>query len=217
MAIQTLYHFTSLFHFPSIVNEGLTRGEVPTTMHEMQHGTRLSYPNFTASAGHSIQHWSAGTTDKTKIRITVDFDSDEKLKPFEPMVKDAAVLRALDPKGQAKFWYIYFGVVPPERFKLIEIKEKGKYRELAGEELAELLKKISEEKNAKFVRKGKNAQGYDTWSMKPGVEDSWLSDGVDAAEWRRKMQEAASGKKSEWDRLKEERERKKAAKKKTKR
>src|SRR4051812_37978511 len=121
-----LYHFTSLYALPSIQREGLTKGEVPVSENE-----RATGPNLTGSGNPFSQHWREGSVvNKAMVRITVELDqADTRLKNWRNQVwrggNDARKL--LDPYGQGKFWWIYFGIIPTSAFRKVELLDGGGY------------------------------------------------------------------------------------------
>lgn len=177
-----LYHFTALIHLPRILREGITRGEVPVSPNTPV--TQLCAPNLTTNPNPVDQHWCFGCPiNKTKIRLTVDV-ADEKLTSFrqvkEKYKMKASWIKILDCSYERRHWYFAFGGVPVEQITKIEMLDNGAYRELAPEELRELVARIEEERNTKFtfvaVTSGRRA-GHIAPRFKDGHHESWLCDG----------------------------------------
>jgi hypothetical protein len=166
-----LYHYTSLYHLAPIMREGIRLGEIPLDGARNVHG-----PNFTTSVNYKLQAWARGSiADKTKVRIVVEIEKDDpKLKHWKTQVwkGEPKELRRLDEYGQAKWWYVYVdGVVSPDRFTEVGIREGEIYRPIHGDELAALVAKIDEER-AKIMP-------GETDEFVRGDPDSWLFDGHD--------------------------------------
>lgn len=115
-----LYHYTSPWHLPAILDDGLTRGDVPLTP---TGGTNAVW--LTGDPNPAVQGWAGGF--KTAVRITVDLDSgDPRLVKWS----DYATERGVDPGwhkildqtggGGANDWYLYFGRIPAETFESVE-------------------------------------------------------------------------------------------------
>lgn len=137
-----LYHYTSNFHIEAIMQNGLSRGDVPIT----PTGLGENAVWFSTSPEPTEQGWVEGSiVDKTQIRITVNIPlSHPNLKKW---TKYAA--KRLDPEwrsvlnhyggGTEKQWYIYFGVVPPAQFVSIDYRTAKGYTTICchGEEREE--------------------------------------------------------------------------------
>lgn len=178
-----LYHYTCLFHLPPILQEGLKDGEIPVSATESAVG-----PNLTGSLNSLLQHWAVGLLDKTKVRITVEVDeADPKLKKWKSLVKGSRQwIKALDPYGQGKFWWVYFGIIPPSSFRTIELAaENGTYRVIEGEDLRDLIDIIVEERE-KFILSETPHPVYPdrkvvSCHLREGHNGSWLFDGLVSA------------------------------------
>lgn len=166
-----LYHFTSLLHLPRILQEGISRGEVPISPDE-----RLNAPNLTTNGNPSAHRWAAGSgTDKTKVRLTVHVpEGDGRLEPWKDVCRRLRVerwwQRRLDPTGQARFWFIYWGVIPPEWIKLVELRRDEGYVPCPPDELRDLLAAVEAE-HQKLVFVG------NLLMLKDGCDSCWLLDG----------------------------------------
>ncbi len=168
---MTFYHFTCLFHLPSILKSGLTMGEVP-----IEASPTPNAVNLTTNQNPDAQFWKRGSAmDKTKVRLTVQIPHDDaSLMSSNNFCKQRGVSkqwqRAIDPYGQSKFWYLYFGPIPPTRIEKVEIMENGEYVLKCGTELNDAIASIETE-SQKFVRDG------DFVRMRDGFHTSWLLDG----------------------------------------
>ena len=85
-----LYHFTCLFHLPSILADGLNRGDEVISPTES-----LNAPSFTTNPNRNAVHWNdGGPADKRRVRILVDVpDDDENLVPWRELMKRYNVRR----------------------------------------------------------------------------------------------------------------------------
>jgi hypothetical protein len=169
---QLLYHYPSLFHLPYILREVVTKGDVPASPGE----TRQA-PNLTSNPNPLAQLWPGGFTDKTKVRLSVRIpEGDGRLVPWLEICRQARAprwwIRALDPTGQAKLWFIYWGVLPPAWFEAVGVREgRDSYKLWSGESLDRLAATIDEERGRmEFFEDG-------SVRLLPGHPDSWLLDG----------------------------------------
>lgn len=118
-----LYHFTAYCWWEIIRHEGITRGEVQTSLLSV-----AQYPNLTSDPDADSQVWcEASLLNKTAIRIAIDFDADDPLLvPFAAMTKQIGMdpdwHLALDRQGghRAKNWWIYKGPIRPNRFAFVQ-------------------------------------------------------------------------------------------------
>ena len=73
-----LYHFTSTFHWPVVQQQGLSRGDVPTSP-----GGGCNAVWLTTDPNPVSQNWALAGVDKRAVRITIDIsESDPKLKSW---------------------------------------------------------------------------------------------------------------------------------------
>jgi len=141
----TLYHFTCAFHLPSINEDGLAIGDVHLTFGGREKlGTRggpdpihpwfTDNPSWEAQRYLNVANLKGADVDKTGVRITVELDTDDpKLVPWSKL-RDTRLAEITDPKekkkyeawfktlenNQAHHWYVYCGVVTPDKFKAID-------------------------------------------------------------------------------------------------
>lgn len=168
---KVLYHFTCLLHLPGILREGITQGEVPVSPDR-----RLNGPNLTTSGNPQAQRWAAGSAgDKTRVRLTVHVpEGDGRLESWQGICRRLRVERRLqrwlDPTGQAKFWFIYWGVIPTEWIKVVELRQDGDYVPCSPDELRDLVAAIEVERE-KLVFEGNCCR------PKEGHDTCWLLDG----------------------------------------
>lgn len=116
-----LYHFTSKMHLPGIMQEGLTRGDVPVTP-----TGGLNHPWLTDDPEPRQQQWAQGCVyNKVQMRITVEL-------PDDPLVYDLrrwpelATELGVDPHwyaalekvggGKGEHWYVTRKPVPTSCF-----------------------------------------------------------------------------------------------------
>ena len=138
-----LYHFTTLTAVPSILTEGLTRGEAPLSDTRIVKAVNLTTDS--EPGGHGLDGggrvvtveesaiyaarlgWDipAGTVfaDKTEVRMTIKLpSSDRALKPWlswarkkcEPGYADRLIAAAGGGNRKAKTWWLYFGRISPD-------------------------------------------------------------------------------------------------------
>jgi hypothetical protein len=176
-----LYHFTSLLHLPSILREGITKGEVPLDP-RTPYNKLPQAPNLTSNGNPHQQSWIGGLTDKTKVRLTVEVP-DEDLTTFR-QVRDkygirASWLKRLDPSYDRRNWYFAFGGIQPSQIVAVEVLENRSYRQIAGDELDELVARIEQEKEKLDIGTISHGvlAGATSIQLKSGHSSSWLLDG----------------------------------------
>lgn len=167
-----LYHYTALLNLPSILREGITKGEVPVSPRRV-----MNAPNLTACRDGSKQSWVNGSVvDKRKVRLTVSVPGgDANLEPWPITCARLSIAprwrRVLDPEGHGKNWRIYWGVVPPAWIAAVEILGPAGYAACSGAELREKVAAIEEESKVLI-------QVNNRIRLQPGRASSWLLDGV---------------------------------------
>src|SRR5262249_46332243 len=120
---RRMFHFTGLISLPQILREGISKGEVPISPTDL----RLA-PNLTTSHRAESQFWTCGSVvDKTKARLAVDIpDGDQRLEAWPALIRRCNgpkwYHRRLDPRGQGKFWFVFWGVIPPEWIGAVELR-----------------------------------------------------------------------------------------------
>jgi hypothetical protein len=155
-----LYHHTADEYLKSILMNGLSRGDVPLTQttgsnavwltidpdpsgHGLTDGRLLSLDERAVMKRNTGQEPRPGAfyPNKRRIRIkTIIPSSDRLLKPWLPWAR-----KRLKPdwlgiltdtgggKAKAKTWYIYQGVIPPDKFVAVERRdESGTYYAVPG-------------------------------------------------------------------------------------
>ncbi len=150
-----LYHYTHEEALPSILAEGLTKGDVPLSPTKGANAvwfTTSQFPTGHGVSGEGKSHCvtpetaklfgvPVGTTvhwaDKQKIRIRVELETSKtpglwKWLDFAKAVKiDRAWLKQLhagagdDPKPHT--WWLWFAVMPPEYFQAVEVRSPNGY------------------------------------------------------------------------------------------
>src|SRR5262249_24880674 len=113
--VRRLNHYTGLLDLPLIMHEGLSLGDVPTTYRDIRKGCSIRAPNFTSSTDPLPLHQMISPgTDKTKIRIVVEFEKrDRKLVPYRSLCKSVELRRTLHSEDLSAFWWVYRGMVSP--------------------------------------------------------------------------------------------------------
>ena len=86
--------------------------------------------------------WGTVLPHKTAVRYTCRIDEcDERLEPtrrgWVRLGVTRRFARAMDPAGQAKWWYFYHGRIPPERFTVELWGAKG-YTPISGPRLEQI-------------------------------------------------------------------------------
>ena len=149
-----LYHFTSHEMLPAILEEGLSRGEVPLndrdtlnavnlTTDPAPHGHGLDRAGHVVTADESAKMFLVTGTlippgtvyaNKKAVRITVKVpSSDRALKDYLPWarkhIEHKYLKRLIAAAGggtaKAKTWKLYFGVIPPSAFVSVDILERA--------------------------------------------------------------------------------------------
>lgn len=149
-----LYHFTSRYHLPFILDEGITRGDVPISK---QLSTQAV--NLTTDGRHSHQKYNQTSyfifmgkkhkLDKTEIRITVDIPDTEPLLIHWPeftnkLNMEQMWLNHLHRNNTGEAWYLLFKSIPPDQFKTIEININGNGKWQDINTLAEPIKLVTD-------------------------------------------------------------------------
>jgi hypothetical protein len=120
-----LYHFTCHLWWRYIQAEGISRGEAPINEH-----SAYCYPNLTDNPDPIGQAWMGDGRESNKraIRISLDIpEGDEKLISWREYTKlhgmSRVAYRGYDESGgwQARHWWIYRGLITPDRFTSAEI------------------------------------------------------------------------------------------------
>lgn len=170
-----VYHFTAFLHFPAIMQEGLTKGEVPVNAtSQLPQAVNLTrIPQREKQSG-----WGAlnNIMDKTKVRVSIEIDREEVLSFKEVRKKykiSPAWAKALGSGADPFNHFFFFGTIPPERFEVVSVWDDG-YKPMTESDLAELVAKIDKEKkNLVFAV----VRGQKVVRLKEGVPCSWLLDG----------------------------------------
>lgn len=151
-----LYHFTSRYHLPFILDEGLTKGDVPISKVLSTQAVNLT----TESRAHKQRHnqtthfifmGQKHKVDKSEIRITIEIPDTEPLLIHWPVFTqklemDEAWLKFLhkntDDNGNA--WYLYFNSILPDQFKTIEVNSNGNGKWIELSKLTQPLKLVTD-------------------------------------------------------------------------
>ena len=183
-----LFHFTSLLNLPGILQHGITRGEVPVDPY-CSYDRLPQAANLTTNgspSGQDIWNRSNTITDKTKMRLTVDVP-DVELTTFRQVIEKyrmgSSWAKVIAPNEHRRYWYFAFRGVRPEQINKVEIMEDGDYRQLPHGEVKLLVTEIEAEKALKLdfpVIKSGRMRGSVSVRLRPGFDDCWLFDGIDA-------------------------------------
>lgn len=184
------YHFTGRLWLPSIMQEGLNRGELPIDPDRYAYDQAKAV-NLTTNPDpiDNMRIWGRGTLiDKSKIRIAVELPESE-VTTFRQIRERFEVrekwLKIMAPYEERKRWFYVFGTIPPSSFAHVAIREGRQYRELPADELQQLVAAISEELDRAFVIGAYTAgrlKGAAKADFRNGVETSWLCDAREAFE-----------------------------------
>jgi hypothetical protein len=123
--MMILYHYTALEYLDAIMEEGLSKGDVPTSAEGGKTGVWLTTNRD--SGGHGLsdgEQLASGhrVANKRAIRIAVTVpSSDRRLVSWMKWGRkhcEANFFDCLNRGGGGKHrtWYIYFGVIEPSRF-----------------------------------------------------------------------------------------------------
>jgi hypothetical protein len=127
---ELLYHFTCRTWWHFIKQVGIDRGEAPTSRLG-----RENWPNLTSNLDPQPQGWAVPGKllfNKTAVRIAVRIPpDDDRLVSFRTFADshgmDRRFYQALDRNGgwQARYWWLYRGLVVPEWFVDVEFLDNG--------------------------------------------------------------------------------------------
>lgn len=175
-----LYHFTCMLHLPSILREGITRGELPIDPNE-PYDKSPQAANLTSNGRRNdqIRTWTEGTiVDKSRVRLQVDVP-DGELMTFRTAKQKFGLrekwLKILDPYQERHGWFYAFGGVKPDQIVEVAVFETPEYRVKVGAELDELVSRIQAEIDRAFVL---HDAGERAATLKEGIHESWLMDNL---------------------------------------
>jgi hypothetical protein len=141
-----LYHFTCAEYMDSILREGLNRGDVPTRWNSALSETNgVWFTTEPTPEGHGLAEAhvytdeerrayyrcfgampakGSGVADKRAVRIRVVIpSSDRRLVPWSKWGRkhcEPGLYDALAKGNRPKTWFVYFGVIAPDRFTEIK-------------------------------------------------------------------------------------------------
>lgn len=139
---MNFYHFTSKYHLPYILTEGLTRGDVPLSPLTGTKGIWLTtegrpHKQKYNRLSHFLHMGQKHTLDKAEIRLLININQNDPRFFFWP---DAARLLNIDKKfydglnvynENEAYWHIYFGTIPTTSIVRIDRHVgNGKWEEL---------------------------------------------------------------------------------------
>jgi hypothetical protein len=148
------YHFTSRYHLPFILEEGLTRGDVPiskdlsTQAVNLTTDGRAHHQKYNQTS-YFIYMGKKHKLDKSEIRITIELDAELPLLIHWPKLTamlnmDQAWLDHLHRNNTGEAWYLYFGSIPFGQFKAVEINSNGNGKWQDINTLAEPIKLVTD-------------------------------------------------------------------------
>ena len=127
--IMILYHFTGLEYLDAIMEDGLSKGDLPTSATEGKTGVWFTTDQDSAGHGLGVEMDlpnGCRVANKRAVRITVSIpSSDRKLVPWMKWGRKNCNPDMFDRLnrsggGKCKSWYIYFSAVKPDQFSNIE-------------------------------------------------------------------------------------------------
>jgi len=134
--MPTLYHYSPLVHLAPIVAEGLTIGEIA----QPNRYNRESAISLTSQTDpDKLMCWGASFSMKPAVRYVCRLpDGDKRLEATRDAWKRLNIPKAfrdiLDPQGQAKWWWFWHGVIPPDLFT-VELRGRDGYKAVEGRDL----------------------------------------------------------------------------------
>lgn len=139
-----LYHYTSTFHLPMILSMGgLSRGDVPISPYRSENAVWFTTDSLPLpDRSHGL---SGSIVNKREVQIAVDFSIDDpalvKWTRFARIKKiDKVWLKALhDTAGGQSIsntWWLYRGVISPERFASVKFLRDSAYTDVSRQESA---------------------------------------------------------------------------------
>ena len=180
-----LFHFTNLMRLPSILRDGINKGEIPISP-TLAYNQLPNAANLTTNGNPADQIvWanSNNPTNKLAIRLTVEVP-DADLTSFRAVKEKYQIrsswLKIIAPYEHRRHWYFAMNGVKPHQIEKVEVLENGQYRQLSHAEVQDLVAMIDAEANEKLeftVEKTGILAGASAFFLKPGVTDSWLFDG----------------------------------------
>jgi hypothetical protein len=193
-----LYHFTSRPWFHFIRTEGITKGEAVAS----SRNHIVNFPNLTANPDPLAQRWAydpvcwSGKVMPDKdlpvrraaVRITVKIPpDDDRLISYRDFATahglDRRVYRRLDETGgwQARYWWIYRGVVLPRWFTDVEFLDDGELN-WVERRMLDLVEMSASYEDA-LKRMGATHEGLaldmahpDTWDLTPATAHAATTD-----------------------------------------
>jgi hypothetical protein len=149
-----LYHFTNHRYLDAIRHDGLSQGTIVLDYGMMVHGiVNLSSSPDPEGLGLNLEDEPLSQKDrlehfritgwmppedhvywnKTEVRITLHISSiDHRLIPWSKYRRkiEPSRLAAMEDGQRPDAWWVYRGVIPPERFVAIKLRSGGAYTDL---------------------------------------------------------------------------------------
>lgn len=146
----TLYHYTRPESVESILREGITRGDTPTSVivtpdQPYGAGCNAIWLSTVDRIGES-HGWTNGCPDKTTARFTVEIPKmDNRLWLWSRFARVAKIdaetidhLNKVAPNGEHSQWYVYFGTIPTDWIKTQQPKDGlDAFLDIVGTEVPE--------------------------------------------------------------------------------
>ena len=149
-----LYHYTKMAYLPSILADGLNRGELADGT---PRPALTGVVNLTSQTDPDrLYCWGKNLHDRTALRLTCRIsDADPKLEGTKDAWKRLGVSKPnrdrCDRHGAAKWWFIYHGVIPPDWFR-VHLRGRAGYVELTEADRGRVCEVIEAEAQ-NYVRK----------------------------------------------------------------
>ncbi len=128
---STLYHYSPMCFLPTVLREGLWKGDV--AHHDIR--VQLTAVSLTTQTDPDrLSCWGQrdALSFKTAVRYVCHL-RDEDLPKLEAQREtwkrlrfSREYMRSLDPYGQAKWWYHFFGKIPREQFE-VQLRGRSGY------------------------------------------------------------------------------------------
>jgi hypothetical protein len=142
-----LFHYSPLAHLPKILSEGLSKGDIAVPWRNVW---QVAVSLTTQSDPDRTAFWIEPYPFKMAVRYVCEIPSDDpKLEATRETWKRLKVpnnwIRVYDSRGQAKWWYFYHGIIPPELF-VVELRSQSGYVRPTPEERANVCMAIEAER-----------------------------------------------------------------------
>lgn len=147
----TLYHYTPLVNLPPIMAGGLSLGRVAIESNTAAGPVAVSLTSQTNPE--TLLCWGENrpTISPTQVRLACRLNQDDpKLERAADTWKRLNVSRrfldAIDSRGQRKWWYFYFGVIPAAELT-VEVRGRAGYAALPANYLHGVLRIANQQRD----------------------------------------------------------------------